>query len=200
MTDDPVADDPVAPPGGTRVVLLSQRTGQAHDATVQQWRGSPGGLDVTVLLMVDPEVAERLADQRLWVTVAGHGRRLTVLSGLARLAGPGQLSMTGISPVVRERRRSAPRAPTGRGERLLDAVDLSRDAVRVGLVDSGQVALGERVAVRLDLGDGDLVSADGVVVRVDAADGYAVVRFDRLPREQAGRIDRYVLLRLARSG
>jgi hypothetical protein len=89
---------------------------------------------------------------------------------------------------------------TGRGERLLDAVDLSRDAVRVGLVDSGQVALGERVAVRLDLGDGDLVSADGVVVRVDAADGYAVVRFDRLPREQAGRIDRYVLLRLARSG
>jgi hypothetical protein len=209
MTDDPVADDPVAPPGGTRVVLLSQRTGQAHDATVQQWRGSPGGLDVTVLLMVDPEVAERLADQRLWVTVAGHGRRLTVLSGLARLAGPGQLSMTGISPVVRERRRSAPRAPTGarvrlrstgRGERLLDAVDLSRDAVRVGLVDSGQVALGERVAVRLDLGDGDLVSADGVVVRVEAADGYAVVRFDRLPREQAGRIDRYVLLRLARSG
>jgi hypothetical protein len=27
-----------------------------------------------------------------------------------------------------------------------------------------------------------------------------VVRFDRMPREQAGRIDRYVLLRLARSG
>jgi len=26
------------------------------------------------------------------------------------------------------------------------------------------------------------------------------VRFDRLPREQAGRIDRYVLLRHARSG
>jgi len=208
-TDDPVPDDAVTPPTGTPVVLLSQRTGLAHDATVQQWRGSPGGLDVTVRLTVDPEVAERLADHRLWVTLAGHGRRLTVLSGVARLAGPGELSMTGISPVVRERRRSAPRAQTGarvrlrstgRGERLLDAVDLSRDAVRVGLVDAGQVALGEHVAVRLDLGDGDVVSADGVVVRVEAADGYAVVRFDRLPREQAGRIDRYVLLRLARSG
>ena len=215
MTDhaeDPVAgtdDAGVTPPAGTSVVLLSQRTGLAHEATVQQWRGSPGGLDVTVRLTVTPDVAERLADQRLWVTVAGHGRRLTVLSGVARLAGPGELSMTGISPVVRERRRSAPRSQigarvrlrsTGRGERLLDAVDLSRDAVRVGLADGSQVTLGERVAVRLDLDDGDVVSADGVVVRVEATDGYAVVRFDRLPREQAGRIDRYVLLRLARSG
>ena len=209
MTDGPVDDGSGAPPAGTPVVLLSQRTGLAHDATVQQWRGSPGGLDVTVRLRVAPEVAEQLADQRLWVSLASHGRRLTVLSGVARLAGPGELSMTGISPVVRERRRSAPRTQTGarvrlrstgRGERLLDAVDLSRDAVRVGLADAGQVTLGEHVAVRLDLGDGDLVSADGVVVRVEAADGYAVVRFDRLRREQAGRIDRYVLLRLARSG
>ena len=199
----------MTPPVGAPVVLLSQRTGLAHDATVQQWRGSPSGLDVTVRLRVEPDVAEQLADQRLWVSVAGHGRRLTVLSGVARLAGPGELSMTGISPVVRERRRSAPRTQTGarvrlrstgRSERLLDAVDLSRDAVRVGLADGGQVTLGEHVAVRLDLGDGDLVHADGVVVRVEAADGYAVVRFDRLPREQAGRIDRFVLLRLARSG
>jgi hypothetical protein len=209
MTGDRVDDAPVAPPAGTSVVLLSQRTGLAHDAMVRQWRGSPGGLDVTVLLAVDPDVAERLADQRLWVTLAGHGRRLTVLSGVARLAGPGELSMTGIPPVVRERRRGAPRTQTGarvrlrstgRGERLLDAVDLSRDAVRVGLADAGQLALGEHVAVRVELGDGDLVSADGVVVRVEEADGYAVVRFDRLPRDQAGRIDRYVLLRLARSG
>ena len=208
MTGDTVDDARVAPPAGTPVVLLSQRTGLAHDATVQQWHGSPGGLDVTVRLTVDREVAERLADQRLWVSLAGHGRRLTVLSGVARLTGPGELSMAGISPVVRERRRSAPRTQTGarvrlgstgRGERLLDAVDLSRDAVRVELADGVPVTLGEHVAVRLDLGDGDLVSADGVVVRVEG-DGYAVVRFDRLPREQAGRIDRYVLLRLARSG
>ena len=209
MTGDRTDDAPVAPPSGTRVVLLSQRTGLTYDATVEQWRGSPGGLDVTVRLTVAPEVAEHLADQRLWVSLAGHGRRLTVLSGVARLSGPGVLSMTGISPVVRERRRSAPRTQTGarvrlrstgRGERLLDAVDLSRDAVRVRLADGVQVTLGEQVAMRLDLGDGDLVSADGVVVRVEGADGYAVVRFDRLPREQAGRIDRYVLLRLARSG
>lgn len=208
MTDDPVTDD-LVPPAGAGVVLLSRRTGLAHEATVREWRSSPGGLDVTVRLTVAPDVAELLADQRLWVTVAGHGRRLTVLGGVARLAGPGELSMTGISPVVRERRRSAPRAPTGarvrlgstgRGERLLEAVDLSRDAVRVALADAGQVTVGEHVAVRVDLGDGDLVSTDGVVVRVDAADGYAVVRFDRLPRDQAGRIDRYVLLRLARSG
>jgi hypothetical protein len=209
VTDDPVTDDLVVPPAGAGVVLLSRRTGLAHEATVREWRSSPGGLDVTVRLTVAPDVAELLADQRLWLTVAGHGRRLTVLSGVARLAGPGELSMTGISPVVRERRRSAPRAPTGarvrlgstgRGERLLDAVDLSRDAVRVALADAGQVTVGEHVAVRVDLGDGDLVSTDGVVVRVEAADGYAVVRFDRLPRDQAGRIDRYVLLRLARSG
>ncbi|HET9944099.1 MAG TPA: PilZ domain-containing protein [Actinomycetes bacterium] len=208
MSGDPGADRPLAPPVGAQVVLLSQRTGLAHDATVEQWRSSPTGMDVTVQLSVAPDVAERLADQRIWVTVAGHGRRLTVLSGVARLAGPGELSMTGISPVVRERRRSASRAQigarvrlrsTGRGERLLDAIDLSRDAVRVALVDA-EVTVGEHVAVRLDLDDGDVVSSDGVVVRVEAADGYAVVRFDRLPREQAGRIDRYVLFRLARSG
>jgi hypothetical protein len=207
--DAPADDDEVAPPAGARVVLLSQRTGLTHEATVQEWTSSPGGLDVTVRLTVDPEVAGQLADQRLWVTVAAHGRPLTVLRGVARLSGPGELSMTGIAPVVRERRRSAARAKTGarvrlrstrRGEQLLDAVDLSRHAVRVALTEAEQVTLGERVAVRLDLGDGDLVSTDGVVARVEAADGYAVLRFDRLPRDQAGRIDRYVLLRLARSG
>jgi hypothetical protein len=195
------------PAVGAAVTLLSQRTGLPHDATVLAWHVHRDGLDVTALVAVDAAVAAELADQRLWVTVAGHGRPLTVFSGVARVAAPGQLSMTGISPVVRERRRGAPRTPTsvrvrlrssGRGERLLDALDLGRDAVRVAIDAPGQVLEGERVQVRVDLGDGDLVSADGEVVRVDEPAGYAVVRFVRLPRDQAGRIDRYVLFRLAR--
>ena len=209
MTEQPADDVLVIPPVGAAVSVLSQRTGLAHDATVREWRASLGGLDVTVRVELDPEVAAQLADQRVWLTVAGHGRRLTVFSGVARAAGPGQLLMTGISPVVRERRRSAPRAAsgarvrlgsTGRGERLLDAVDLSRDAVRVALDGPVQVTVGELVAVRVDLGEGELVSAEGEVVRVDEGAGYAVVRFVRLAPEQAGRIDRHVLLRLARGG
>lgn len=206
MTEEP-DDLAVSPAVGAAVILLSQRTGLPHDATVLGWQVSRDGLDVTARVEVEVAVAAELADQRLWVTVADHGRRLTVFSGVARVAAPGQLSMTGISPVVRERRRSAPRTPvnarvrlrsTGRAERLLDAVDLGRDAVRLAIDTPEQVTVGEQVEVRVDLGDGDLVTADGEVVRVDEAAGYAVVRFVRLAREQAGRIDRYVLLRLAR--
>ena len=91
MTGDRTDDAPVAPPSGTRVVLLSQRTGLTYDATVEQWRGSPGGLDVTVRLTVAAEVAEHLADQRLWVSLASPGRDFRDITGTlsrARMATP----------------------------------------------------------------------------------------------------------------
>ena len=208
---------------GSPVMILSQTTGTSYEATVRDWEVGHDGLTVAATLRVASSVAEELADHRVWVKVAGtddgkvsgaepvdgaaDSRGVTVFGGIAHWSGSDVVAITGVAPLVRERRRQSPRASSGAEVTLsspqhtvvqkLRAVDLCREAVRVALAE-GRLELGEHVAVRVDLGNGDLVPARGEVTRIDRTHGYAVVRFDGLDANQGARIDRYVLFRLAR--
>lgn len=192
-------------PEGTAVTVLSQLSGAAFAATVLSWRTGDQGLVVTARLSVDPEVALNLADHRVWVSAPDDNHGVTVFGGIAHSVSSTELDITGVAPVIRERRRRMPRAHAEAQVTLtaqeqthhgLRAVDLSRDAVRVELAHPHRLSVGEHVEVAVDLGRGEMVPAAGEVTRVDHQDGYAVVRFEGLESEHGDRLDRYVLLRL----
>ena len=203
MTEDASGD----PAPGTVVLLVSQAEDEAHPAHVISWRSLDAGLVVAATLEVAPEVARRLADHRVWVSL-GEQRGVSVFGGVAHPVSATALLVTGVVPVVRETRRRQPRlgaatAPVsvtirlraGGAVRRLRAADLSRDAVRVEVSGEIGLAAGDHVGFEVELGPGEVVAGDGTVIRVDGR--HAVVHFDDLAAGDGQRIERHVLLRLA---
>lgn len=196
---------PAAVPAGTIVTVLSHADGQPVAATVQTWSAGDEGLVISARLTVGAAAVARLADHRVWVSLTHDAPGFTVFGGIAHAAGDDSLDVTGVAPLVREARRTAPRAaattrvmvttPSLRTHDLR-AVDLGRGGVRVSLQEPAELTAGERVTVEVHLEDGATVLAGGQVARVDEAAGQAVVRFDELANAEGSRLDRFALLRL----
>jgi hypothetical protein len=198
-------DEDDTPTVGTPVIVLSMDDGPPYPATVQSWVGTNRGLVVRARVTVAASAMRRLAEHPVWVSVPEHGPGFTVFSGVAHRAEDTALDITGAVTLVREHRRQYLRGPAAgslsiaaadQAPRQLQAVDLSRGGVRVALRGPTDLDLGEQVTVEVHLEDGAAICARGTVTRVDADAGHAVVRFDDLPSEHGGRIDRYVLLQL----
>lgn len=194
------------PSPGSPVTVLSQSRGVAHDAIVRTWEAGEAGLVVSTRVDLNPDAMHDLADQRVWVSVPMQEHGMTVFGGIAHTAGESSLDITGVVPLVRERRRQAVRSSPSatvtvssrqRTPQRMPALDLSRGGVRVVLRGRRELTLGEHVVVDVHFDDGRTVPTTGQVTRIDLHAGHAVVRFDRMPQSHGDQIDRYVLFRLA---
>jgi PilZ domain len=204
---DVINDHATAPTLGASATILSLGNEEPYAATITSWVGTEAGLVISARVKVAANVARELAGHRVLVAVRERPTGYTVFSGIARPGLRSILEISGIATLLRELRRAEPRVPADGRVRIssgrhkvagLQAVDLSRSGVRVRLMTSTDLHLGEHVNVEVDLGYGAPVAAQGEVTRLDGTAGQAVVRFDDLSAEDGTLIDRYVLLQLPR--
>ena len=190
---------------GTLIMLLDQHEGGPVSARVETWSAADGGMVMSTRLTLGASDAARLAGRRVWVSVTDDGPGYSVFGGIARAAGDTTLDVTGIAPLVREARRTTPRAEhrdtvtvtvPGMRPRHLRAVDLSRGGVRVSMEDRAGLTAGEQVLVEMALEAGSPVQAQGEVSRINTGTGEAVVRFQNLDAAAGTRLDRFLLRRI----
>lgn len=176
---------------------------------VQSYDVGPAGLAVRLTAEVAGAAVDQLSGQPVWVT-ANTGGRLVAFKSVARRLSETSLEMDGITSPVVEHRRGQLRATTriaahvrlrgGNGHAPLSlsghTLDLSRGGCRVRVApapEGGAFPLvGSPADVTLELSNRP-VTATGEVLRVDQADGQAVLRFTALDAEDAERIERHVL-------
>ncbi len=195
---------------GRPVSLLGPNRGSAHPGTVRSWDVGEAGLVVTSTIAVDDAALDDLAGRRVWLSTlpsTEDEEGVTVFAAVAQASRAGELSLTGVAHMVQDARRKAARALESRPVALettahirsnLRTIDLSRGGVRVATTPDVHLVAGEHVHVDLILDDGATVPAEGEVTRVYEATGEAVVCFVDVAADDADRIDRHVLSRIAR--
>jgi hypothetical protein len=175
--------------------------------TLDDWLPSPTGLRVTASVRLPDGDADALDGADVWVSArTARAQCLVVLSALAALRPSGRLGLTGVADLVRESRRSGPRARLGGGVTLTlpgapapdrlwtgGLVDLSRSGCRVRMDGRPAVATGSPVRLDLRLHDGRMLRAGGQVLRTDAPRSELVVEFADLAPADLRRLDFEVL-------
>lgn len=200
--------DPELPARGSRVSLMpTSAPVRLAVGTLDDWVPSPTGLGVTASVRLPARDAGALDGSDVWVSArTARARCLVVLSALAALRPSGRLSLTGVADLVRESRRSGPRARLGgavtltlagapAAERLWTGglVDLSRNGCRVRMDGRPALLTGSPVRLDLRLHDGRMLRAGGTVLRTDAPHSEVVVEFGDLAPADVRRLDFEVL-------
>lgn len=197
------------PQAGSTVSLLSVRRDVVALAELESWEASPSGLVVTSHISTTPETAAMLDGERTWAsTYTALTSTLVVFEGLAsrtRPDRPGHLSVSGVSVIAREHRRSEPRASVPCGVRLrVDsavevtgrALDLSRSGCRVELERSDDIVVGDLATAELVL-DETVVRTDCRVLRLDEDRRQAVLQFEGTDDSGMAALSRSVFRRLS---
>jgi hypothetical protein len=158
---------------------------------VTHWLGGAAGVIATIGVRTTADVAALCAGQRLWLS--GHAAltgELIVLEVIAREASrhvDTTLTMTGVLPLARERRRDAVRAATRHPVRLTFddgttargiAADLSRSGCLIALNEADLLRpIGTAARLEIELPGNESFSLEGAIVRVAGSTGEVAVHF-----------------------
>jgi hypothetical protein len=158
---------------------------------VTHWLGGSAGVIATIGVRAAPEVAAVCAGQRLWLS--GHAAltgELIVLEVIAREASKhvdSTLTLTGVLPLARERRRDSVRAATRHPVTLTFddgttahgvAADLSRSGCLIALNEADLLRpVGTAARLDIELADNESFSLAGAIVRVESATGEVALHF-----------------------
>jgi hypothetical protein len=180
---------------------------------VTHWLGGSAGVIATIGVRTTADVAAACAGQRLWLS--GHAAltgELIVLEVIAREASKRvdtTLTLTGVLPLARERRRDSVRAATRHPVRLTFddgiiahgvAVDLSRSGCLVALNEADLLRpVGSTATLDIELPDTENFSLTGAIVRVEGATGEVAVHFAPSDIDLAP-VDRVVYATVKRDG
>jgi hypothetical protein len=172
---------------------------------VTHWLGGAAGVVATIGVRTTADVAAVCAGQRLWLS--GHAAltgELIVLEVIAREASrhvDTTLTMTGVLPLARERRRDAVRASTRHPVRLTFndgstahgiAVDLSRSGCLIALNEADLLRpVGTTARLEIELPDNESFSFVGAIVRIAGSSGEVAVHFQPMNIDLAA-VDRVV--------
>lgn len=200
------------PASGSTVSLLCSTRDVVALAELDSWSASASGLVVTSGMTTTPELAQLLDGERVWAsTYTQRTNTLVVFEGLAsqsRRDQPAMLTVTGVSVIAREHRRSEPRAhvPCEIDLRIDEArpvaartVDLSRSGCRVELGEPHSLAVGDTAVAELTLGAAAVVRTSCEVLRLDERGRQAVLGFRDLTDADAAAISRSVFASLTPS-
>jgi hypothetical protein len=158
---------------------------------VTHWLGGAAGVVATIGVRTTADVAAVCAGQRVWLSGhAGLTGELIVLEVIAREASrhvDTTLTMTGVLPLARERRRDAVRAVTRHPVRLTFndgtsargiAADLSRSGCLIALNEIDLLRpIGTAARLEIELPDNESFSFEGAIVRVVGSTGEVAVHF-----------------------
>jgi hypothetical protein len=180
---------------------------------VTHWLGGSAGVIATIGVRTTADVAAACAGQRLWLS--GHAAltgELIVLEVIAREPSKRvdtTLTLTGVLPLARERRRDSVRAATRHPVRLTFddgiiahgvAVDLSRSGCLVALNEADLLRpVGSTATLDIELPDNENFSLTGAIVRVEGATGEVAVHFAPSDIDLAP-VDRVVYATVKRDG
>jgi hypothetical protein len=158
---------------------------------VTHWLGGAAGVVATIGVRTTADVAAVCAGQRLWLS--GHAEltgELIVLEVIAREASrhvDTTLTMTGVLPLARERRRDAVRAAMRHPVRLTFndgttargiAADLSRSGCLIALNEADLFRpIGTAARLEIELPGNESFSLEGAIVRVVGSAGEVAVHF-----------------------
>ncbi|HTC70502.1 MAG TPA: PilZ domain-containing protein [Acidothermaceae bacterium] len=177
---------------GSAVTLLPvELDGGLLAGEVTHWLGGPAGVVATIGVRTTADVAAVCAGQRLWLSGhAGLTGELIVLEVIAREASrhvDTTLTMTGVLPLARERRRDAVRAATRHPVRLTFndgtsargiAADLSRSGCLIALNEIDLLRpIGTAARLEIELPGNESFSLEGAIVRVVGSTGEVAVHF-----------------------
>jgi hypothetical protein len=185
-----MAAEPLATPAspavwmeiGTPVTLLPvDLSSGLLTGEISHWLGGAAGLVATIGVHTSSSVAALCAGERLWLSGYEAARaELVVFEVVAQLPtryADTSLTLTGVLPIARERRRRAVRAPSRHPIRLTFAdgtsaegvaVDLSRTGCRISLNRSDLVGpVGTSADLELELPGGEKLALGGDIVRVE---------------------------------
>jgi hypothetical protein len=149
---------------------------------VTHWLGDAAGVIATIGVRTTADVAAVCAGQRLWLSghaaLTGELIVLEVIAGEASQHVETALTMTGVLPLARERRRDAVRASTRHPMRLTFddgtttrgiAANLSRSGCLVTLNEADLLRpIGTKTRLEIKLPSNETFSLEGAIVRIVA--------------------------------
>lgn len=195
---------PMALASGRRVTLLPRSGGQSWAGTVARWDAVDG--TVVAQIQAAADAVSSLDHHQVWVSTVsrdGDERGVTIFAGRAREVGRDLLQVDDMVRLTDEPRRRAVRAtgcvvtlpPAGGPQCQVDALDISRGAVRLPMVAGGWTYDDPLdLVVHLE-GDTEIVVV-GRLLRVDTETSSVVLDLDDLTETDSEAIDRFVLAQL----